>query len=125
MSTPEDPRPQIDTPPEPDPVSPAAPAAPAPIPPVVVPTQAPTPASNPDFLDTLDRTLDPEAADRRTLERFKNPFIRWIIIFLMALLGGIFVIYTAAFIFRIPIPEPEVLKVFINAVVTVMQMFVP
>ena len=124
MSTPEDPRPQIDAPPEPDPVSPQAPLVPPPMPVPEQPSPVPPP-SGPDFLDTIDRSLDPEAADRRTLERFKNPFIRWVIIALLGLLFMIFGVYTAAFIFRIPIPEPEVLKTFINAVVTVMKMFVP
>ena len=117
MSNPDDPRPMVDAPPEPDPITTA--------PVVSVPPTPTSPASSPDFLDTLDRSLDPEEADRRTIQRMKNPFIRWVIISLLVLLFGLFGIYAAAFIFRIPIPEPEVLKTFINAVVSIMKMFSP
>lgn len=117
MSTPQDPRPNVDPPPEPDPVSPAAPLTP--------PPPRPTPPASPDFLDRLDRTLDPEEDDRRTMERLKNPTVRIVIFTLLGLLIGIFGLYATATILRIPIPEPEIMKTFIDAVINLMKMFVP
>lgn len=117
MSTPQDPRPVVDPPPEPEPVSPSAPLnPPAPVP--------PAPAS-PDFLDRLDRSLDPEADDRRTIDRFKNPFVRIVIFTLLGLLIGLFGLYATAIILQIPIQEPEIIKKFIDAVVELMKIFVP
>lgn len=93
-----------------------------PRPPLEPPVDGP---HRPNFLDNLDRSLDPEADDRRTMERLKHPVIKAVVFSLIALLFCIFGVYAAATLLRIPIQEPEIIKTFIDAVVNIMKIFVP
>jgi hypothetical protein len=90
-----------------------------------VPCDPPGAGRGPDFLDRLDRSLDPDEDDRRTTDRLKNPFVRYSIIFLFAMLFMSFATYFLSFILKIPLPESEVLKTFMNVLVEFMKVLVP
>lgn len=97
------------------------------IPPEVPPTEQPAaPRTATDrLMDSIDRSLDTDEDDRKTADKFKHPFVRWVIISLLAMLFSLMTIYGVATILRIPIQEPEVLKKFIDALIEIMKMFVP
>lgn len=77
------------------------------------------------LMDKLDRHLDQDEEDKKTMDRLKNPFVRWIVGSLVALLFLVFFTYFLSFYLQIPLPESELLKHLMNVILEIMKILVP
>ena len=75
--------------------------------------------------DLIDDALDQDKQDDKTLRRMRHPFIKGIIVSLLVLLFLVFGTYFRAFILKIPLPDNDLLKAFLNVIVEIMKLFVP
>lgn len=96
---------------------------PIPTEPVPIPVEPPLSTSG-QLLDKLDKELDSEQEDKEIKDKFKNPFIRYVVMALLGMLTFLIGTYCTAVMLQIPIPESSVLHKFIDAIVSIMQMFV-
>lgn len=76
-----------------------------------------------DFLDKVDKALDQDHEDDKTIRRMKNPFIQRIITSLIVLLFLLFATYFLSFIFKIPLPESKLFEGFMNTILEIMKLF--
>lgn len=76
-----------------------------------------------DFLDKVDKALDQDHEDDKTIRRMKIPFVQRIIWTLVVLLFLLFFTYFLSFILKIPLPESELFKGFMNTILEIMKLF--
>jgi hypothetical protein len=85
----------------------------------------PPPTAMDNIMDRVDNALDPEEADKKVMGRLQNPFVKWTVVSLIALLFLIFITYFLSFILKIPLPESAVLTTLMNVIVEIMKILVP
>lgn len=88
------------------------------------PTEEP-PSSTDRILDHVDNALDLEKEDKKTVERFKHPFVRGSFAALIVLIFLIFITYFLSFILQIPLPESKILETIITSIIEIMKLLVP
>lgn len=76
-------------------------------------------------MDHLDKHLDQDEEDKKTMDRLKNPFVRWIVGSLVFLLFLVFGTYFASFVLKVPLPESKILEHLMNVIVEIMKILVP
>jgi hypothetical protein len=89
------------------------------------PVEQASPNAMDNILDKVDHALDPDEADKKVMGRLQSPFVRWSFISMIVLMFLLFGTYFLSFILKIPLPESEVLKVFMSTIVEILKILVP
>lgn len=83
----------------------------------------PVPSATDRFLDHIDESLMPEQKDRQPPDRYKNRFVQFAIMVMIFIFFMMVVTYFVALVYRIPLPDSDIFKSIVDAIVTILKLF--